>query len=219
MEEFELEPGEEITLQVRKHWIVIVIPLIGYAFLALLPLLIMPILSIIGGIQPQAVAPLIAAMGTASPYIRFIVALYWLFLWIACYSIFMRYYLTVWIITTTRIVDIHQFGFFSRRVSSFLLNRVQDVTIDMEGFIPTLFSFGSLDVETAGRTEQFSMDDIVNPQGIRDLILREVDALTGGARIDPYAAPQHPQEAPQSMPQARETPEQYAQEEQRQDGV
>jgi uncharacterized membrane protein YdbT with pleckstrin-like domain len=192
MEEFELEPGEVITLQVRKHWIVLVFQMIGLAVIAAVPLLVFPALSYLATIQPVATAMILKNIAAILPYVKFAVAFYWLFIWMAAYSFFITYYLTTWIITTTRIVDIHQYGFFSRKVSSFLLNRVQDVTIEMEGFLPTMFSFGSLDVETAGRTEQFSMDDIVNPQGIRDLILREVDALNGGSRQDPYAAPSQP---------------------------
>ncbi len=181
MEEFELEPGEKITLLVRKHWIIF----FGHIFLtimfALLPIVLLFLLPLIDNI-PTIGTSLTKDIAEASSYIRFGLALWWLLLWMGAYSAFLCYYLTVWIITTTRIVEIHQYGFFSRKVSSFLLNRVQDVTTDVEGFIPTLFSFGSLDVETAGRSEQFGMYDISRPQEIRDLIMREVAALNSNGQ-------------------------------------
>ncbi len=95
----------------------------------------------------------------------------------------------MWIITNTRIVDIRQYGFFSRKVSSFLLSRVQDVTTDVEGFIETIFGFGTLNVETAGREELFQMRGIKKPTELRDLIMREVAVLaaTPAAKADTAA--------------------------------
>ena len=131
----------------------------------------------LGNFNPSAAATVQQNLVSGGPWLRFFLGMWWLFLWMGMFSIFIRYFLTLWIITTTRIVDIHQHGFFSRHVSSFLLNRVQDVTTDVEGFIPTLFRFGTLDVETAGRDEKFEMYGITHPVELRDLIMREVAAL------------------------------------------
>jgi uncharacterized membrane protein YdbT with pleckstrin-like domain len=177
MEEFELEPGEQITRAVRQHWIVLVINMLPFVIFALLPLGISPLLSFISSASPHASHDIISEMHQLAPWLRFMLAFYWLFIWMAAFSIFTQYMLTNWIITTTRIVDIEQYGFFSRRVSSFLLNRVQDVTTEVEGLVPTLFSFGTLNVETAGRDEKFQMEGIAHPEDLRDLIMREIAAL------------------------------------------
>jgi hypothetical protein len=57
------------------------------------------------------------------------------------------------------------------------LDRVQDVTTDVEGFLLTTLGFGSLNVETVGRDEKFQMRGIKDPTELRDLIMREIAAL------------------------------------------
>ena len=169
MEEFELEPGETITLSVRKHWIVLVGQVVSFAILGLLPLLLPYTLSYIQVANPALATSISRQLVNSGPWMQLFYAFWLLFIWMAAFSAFTRYYLTMWIITSTRIVEIHQYGFFSRRVSSFLLNRVQDVTTSVDGFLATVFGYGALDVETAGKDEKFGMYGIANHEGIRDL--------------------------------------------------
>ena len=183
MEEFQLEPGETITLSVRRHWIVLVGQLLPYIIAALLPLLIPLLFSIAEQANPSVAHNISAELTQAGPWLILLLGFWLLFLWMAAFSVFTRYYLTMWVITTTRIVEIHQYGFFSRKVSSFLLNRVQDVTTSVDGLFATIFGYGALDVETAGRDEKFGMYGIQNPEGIRDLIMREVSALHADGQL------------------------------------
>lgn len=175
MEEFQLEPGEHVIRSVRKHWIIFLVRLIPYAVLALVPLFFPAVVSALAGVIPslQAAGP--------NPLWQFALGIWWIFLWIGAFNTFVRYYLDQWVITTTRIVDIHQYGFFSRRVSSFLLDRVQDVTTNVDGFLATMVGFGTLNVETAGRDEEFQMAGVANPEGLRDLIMKEIADLRAGA--------------------------------------
>jgi uncharacterized membrane protein YdbT with pleckstrin-like domain len=177
MEEFELEQGEQITKQVRAHWMILVSRLSSPVILALVPFLVWPALSFLQTISPTEATQAYSFLHTNANWILLLLALWWLFLWLDAFSTYTRYCLTVWVITNTRIVDIRQYGFFSRKVSSFLLSRVQDVTTDVEGFIPTIFGFGTLNVETAGREEVFQMQGIKEPTELRDLIMREVAVL------------------------------------------
>ena len=177
MEEFELEPGERVTLSVRKHWIVFALELIPYAILAVVPLCIPTVIDFITQLQPAGAAALSHTASFDSPWAHFALGLWWFFLWIGAFNVFTRYFLDVWVITSERIVDIHQFGFFRRQVSSFLLAHIQDVTTSVNGVLPTLFGFGTIHVETAGHEELFLMRGIRDPQGLRDLIMREIAAL------------------------------------------
>ncbi len=182
MEEFQLEPGERITMAVRKHWLVFVAELLPYALLALIPLLIPVAADYLGNINPQFTQVVGDNLSQSNPWMRLFLGLWWLLMWTGAFNTFTRYFLDQWVITTTRIVDIHQFGFFRRHVSSFLLNHVQDVTTDVNGIFPTLFGFGTLRVETAGdESKHFIMGGIPDPQGLRDLIMREISALHGTA--------------------------------------
>ncbi|HEV7121570.1 MAG TPA: PH domain-containing protein [Candidatus Paceibacterota bacterium] len=165
MEEFELEPGETVTRTVHQHPFLIALRFIPYIVLAALPLVILPIFNMVD-------ANLVSASTE-----RFILGAYWLFIWLAAFRMITKFFLTLWVITSHRIVDITQYAFFDRRVSSFLLARIQDITTDVEGFLPTFIGYGTLNVETAGRDEKFCMNGIAHPEEIRDLIMREIAAL------------------------------------------
>jgi hypothetical protein len=177
MEEFELEPGERVTLSVRKHWVVFALELIPYLVFAILPLFIPLILTFLTSLEPAGASLFAQAPSFAGPWARLALGLWWLAVWVGAFNVFTRYFLDVWVITTERIVDIHQLGFFRRQVSSFLLAHIQDVTTDVNGILPTLFGFGTIHVETAGHEERFLMSGIRDPQGLRDLIMREIAAL------------------------------------------
>ncbi|MDB5189360.1 MAG: hypothetical protein JWL82_317 [Parcubacteria group bacterium] len=177
--EVELEPGERVMRAVRKHWFVLAITLIPFALLAWLPTLFLPFLKFISNAVPHT-GSISTVTFVANPLFRLAYGLWLIVLWSAAFNTITRYYLNEWVITTTRIISIHQYGFFSREVSSLLLARVQDVNTDVEGLFGTLIGYGQLEVQSAGTEEHFIMDDIANPQGLRDLIMSEIAALHEG---------------------------------------
>jgi hypothetical protein len=174
MGEFELEPGEKITLTVRKHWLVLVGYSIPYAIAAYLPVLIVHYLA--SGVLGAASAAT-ATFSFDNGGVRFVVGTYWLIVWMFYFGEVTRYFLNQWVVTTTRIVDIAQHGFFQREVSSVLLLHVQDVSTDIEGFFNTLANFGTLEVESAGAAEKFIMSGLNDPKRVRDLIMHEIAEL------------------------------------------
>ena len=84
---------------------------------------------------------------------------------------FIDFYLDVWIITNDRIVDIEQFGLFSRTISELDLYRLQDVTADIHGFFSTLFKYGTLTVKTASTNLNIVFRNVPNPNGVRQHLL------------------------------------------------
>ncbi len=164
---------------VRRHWIALLSSLIPVAILAIAPLLVMPLLQAASSLSP-ALAPLAtnSAMLSFFSWSHFTLGLWWLFLWIGAFNAITRYFLNVWILTTKRIVEIRQPRYFNRKVSSFFLNRIQDVTSNVSGIFGTVFGFGSIHVETAGETEAFEMHNIYDPTGFRDIILHEMTVTT-----------------------------------------
>jgi uncharacterized membrane protein YdbT with pleckstrin-like domain len=169
MEEFELEPGETVILQIRQHLFVLLLKLLPYILFTIAPFIIAPLFSLFTH-----------TAGTTtdlSSTFRFFIGLWWLFLWMGGFQTITKFFLTSWVITSHRIVDITQQGFFNRKVSSFLLVRVQDVTTDVHGLLSTLIGFGDIHVETAGSVERFYMRNVRSPEYLRDLIMGEVAAL------------------------------------------
>lgn len=177
MKEFDLEAGEHVLIETRKHWLLFVVELLPYALLALLPFVLIRIISLV----PQELVQGNLA-GWDNPMLQAGIALWLLLVWTAAWGAFTRYFLNVWVVTNLRIVEIHQRGFFNREVSSVLLNRVQDVTTEVVGLLSSVLSIGDIKVQSAGADVEFHMRGIPRPEDTRDLIMNHVakDSKTNG---------------------------------------
>ncbi len=169
MPEFELEPGEHVVRQSRKHWFLFAIQLLPYAILVVLPFAIPKFLYL----SPK--------LAIYAPYftlhnslIRAALGVWLLIVWTGAWSAFTRYFLNVWVLTNERIVDIKQRGYFNREVSSLLLNRVQDITTDVTGILASVLGIGNITVQSAGAVDEFHMRGIPRPEQMRDVIMKYV---------------------------------------------
>jgi len=78
----------------------------------------------------------------------------------------------VFILTTERLVDVTQVSFFSRSVTSTALEDIQDTTGTIQGFLPSMFQYGDLNVQTAGsKAAEIFIDCVHDPEGAARLIL------------------------------------------------
>lgn len=176
MKEFELEPDEQIIAEVRRHWFFFALEMLPYAILAILPFALIAVPSFIEPLQPYA-----ARVSFGNAFIHTALAIWLLFVWTGAWGAFTRYFLNLWILTNERLVEIEQRAFFNREVSSLLLNRVQDVTIETRGILPSLLNIGSITVQSAGAVNEFRMRWIPNPKRMRDLIFKYVpEGKAGG---------------------------------------
>lgn len=175
LEKIHLEDDEQIITTIRKHWFVITIKVIALLILALLPLvglLLFAPLSATVGIAPEVTA-------TIWPYLIFGYLTWLLVLCMIAASAWTHYYLDMWVITTKRVILIDQIGFFRRFISSFRLERLQDMNIYISGVIPTLLNYGTVEAQTAGGSnEEFSSPHMPDPRGIKAQIIRAADHLS-----------------------------------------
>lgn len=74
------------------------------------------------------------------------------------------------LITTSRIIDVSQRGFFRRTVAEASYDKIQDVRYTVSGVWQTIFQFGSVVVQTAGTNTTLDIWGIQNPQEIQRLI-------------------------------------------------
>lgn len=157
-----LFPQETILLVMRRHWVVFLGPTIIFIIL-----LIAPPLAIVVGPRffPALGEPEVALI------VNFFLALYVLGLLAYLLVLWIAYYLDVWIITDQRLIDIEQHGLFHREISEIAMDRVQDVTIEIPGFIPTLLQFGNIKIRTASQGE-FTISDVPDYYRAKDLILK-----------------------------------------------
>jgi len=78
----------------------------------------------------------------------------------------------IFILTTDRLVDVTQITLLKRSVTSTPLEQIQDTTGVVSGFLPTLFQYGDLTVQTAaGDASDFFIDRIPNPEHTAQRIL------------------------------------------------
>ncbi len=178
IEEFDLEPGESVTRTARVHWLVFGLDMLPFAIAALLPFLVPPFVNYVAAHLPQGPYPVTFSIDLSESIVRLALGLWWLFLWTGAFTVFTRAHLNLWIVTSKRVVNIKQVGFFNRRVESFLLSHVQDITTEVRGLVPTIFGFGTVRVETAGEESRtFRMQGLPNPEAMRDLIIREIGLI------------------------------------------
>ncbi|MEP7162226.1 MAG: PH domain-containing protein [Candidatus Moraniibacteriota bacterium] len=97
-----------------------------------------------------------------------------LFLWIYAFLIWIDYYFDVWIITNERVINIEQKGLFVREVSELKFSRIQDVTSEVEGLIPTVLNFGDVSVQTAAEEERFLFRQVPDPYRIKDVLMERL---------------------------------------------
>lgn len=92
-------------------------------------------------------------------------------IWIFSFLIWIDYYYDIWIITSERIINIEQEGMFTRKVSELRYNKIEDVTTEVTGFLPTIINYGDIKIQTAAEEEEFRFRTISDPYHIKNLIM------------------------------------------------
>lgn len=163
----QLAADEKVLYEVRKHWYVLFTDTFFVILLFLVPWGVMFGLDVLR-----------VGITSSEGALIFFFSMLWLFItWITFMIIWTNYYLDVWIVTNKRIIDIEQFSLFSRDLSEFRLDRVQDVTIEVNGLLPTLLHFGDVHVQTAGASRDFIIKGVPKPYRLRDILIKEHDRL------------------------------------------
>lgn len=178
-ENIELEKDEQILIQVRKHWFVFALQIFSVVIVAILPFLLYFFI----------INSSVTNLSSFTPNTGLMVALYtaWLLtMWMIMFSIWTNYYLDVWTITSKRLIAVDQKGFFVRSTASFRLERLQDIIVTVNGILPTLLGYGTLEVQTAGEEKNFIAYGLPNPGNLKGVILQATDTLlTTESKVHP----------------------------------
>lgn len=153
------KPNEKIILLVRRHWFIIFIRLTFWTLLAFLPL--------IPYILFQDFDATILNNIFMSAFITVFLGIYYLFIWLFILNNFVDYFLDVWIVTNERIINIEQRQLFSRVISEQELAKIQDVTAEIHGVIPTFLNYGEVYIQTAGEKARFIFKQVPKPLEIK----------------------------------------------------
>lgn len=120
-----------------------------------------------------------------------LVSLFYLFILLFIYHAWVDYYLDTWIITSERVVAMEQKGLFNRAVSELRLNRIQDVSSEVRGLLPTFFKYGTVHVQTASESDKFIFSEVPHPEIAARRILELHEKYVGMDQQSIKAAHQH----------------------------
>lgn len=154
--------NEQIVLMVRRHWFNI----LEQFFVVFLMILLL--------IGSWFILPIFFPSVITSSFnvlLDFLRNLFGMFIWITFFLIWIDYYFDVWIITDKRVVNIEQKGLFNRQVSELELVRIQDITTEVVGIIPTMLNYGDVFIQTAAEKERFIFRQVPDPYGIKDTLM------------------------------------------------
>ncbi len=87
---------------------------------------------------------------------------------------FLRWYYSVLIITNERITDIDFYGVLSRNVAYAPLNKIEQPSLQADGFLRTYYHFGDVNIATAATEVEVEIKDVPNP----DMVLRVIAELS-----------------------------------------
>lgn len=153
------KPNEKIILLMRRHAFILLARIMLWIIIGLVPLPISFLFS-------QAGAAIVN-FETARPIIIIFAGIYYLSLLLIIFNTFVDYYLDVWIVTNFRIVNIEQRQIFSRVTSEHELSKIQDITAEVHGLLPTFLDFGDVHVQTAGETQRFIFRQVPHPLEVK----------------------------------------------------
>ncbi len=169
-----LREGEKIIATMRRHWFNIALVGIADIFMGIIVVIIV------------IVAPFfVADTSTVSvqnilPIGFFILGFVGLILWMHFFSAWSDHWLDAWIITNERMIDIEQKGFFNREVSSFPLEKIQDVTYTVAGIVPMWLHFGDVRIQTASITNDLIMEKVPFPDVVKENLMKILSDIKKG---------------------------------------
>jgi uncharacterized membrane protein YdbT with pleckstrin-like domain len=191
----EIDPTEEVIRVVRKHWFVLVSQGFFYLLMLIIPFVVLVVLFEL---------PLFTTVSLSGPTLTLsvFVAFVWLYLlWNAMFLTLTDYLLDVLVITDRRIFEIEQHGLFGRESSTFRIDRIQDVTVEVKGIVATFLNFGDIHIHTAGEGHDFTGKMMKDPYGVKKQINEAIDHWTRESRNVTIAEPgQTPPETTPATP-------------------
>ena len=154
-----LLPNEQILMVLHRHWIAFFLKFIIGAILLIIALLVIPYFPFLE-----------SALGISQVVLWFFALIYLMIVVLVIFVFWIDYYLDIWIITSERIIDIDQKGLFNREISEFMLERVQDVIIEVPNIMATFLKYGNLIIRTASEAT-FRIEQAPNVYEAKNLIL------------------------------------------------
>lgn len=107
-----------------------------------------------------------------------LLSLYVFFIALYAFLVWIDRYFDVWVITNKRLIDVEQKSFFNRVTAELELDKIQDVRVSVKGFLPTMFRYGNIEVQTAAAHRNFEIQDIKLPHVVKDVLMESARLYT-----------------------------------------
>lgn len=154
------------VLIIRKHWYALFTSVFPLALFALFMIVVVVLFGDI--VLPQE------HVGIGK---LFLISSVLLVVWSIAFIEWTNWHLDVWVVTERRIYDVQQLSLFSRDIAELRLERLQDIRIEVRGFIATFLNFGHIHVQSAGESREFSIHQVRYPYKAREVISKRVDEI------------------------------------------
>ena len=169
----ELHSDEKVVLEKRRYWLPFAAEGLTLFITAVIPFSLI----FFGGSLslPEEISSQINAYKT---FAYFLAAGWFLIVWVIFFVAWTNYYLDVLLVTSKRVVDIEQLGLFSRDEAELRIENIQDIKVEIAGVLASILHFGNIHIQTAGQSKEFIIKNLHDPQGVKDEIMRQHDALS-----------------------------------------
>jgi hypothetical protein len=162
----ELLKDETVTTILWRHPVYVALKLTGAAIVLLVSVYVLFVLDPNAGLIGSLLELAFAVLGVGAILALF---LFWY-----------RYQNDVWIITDQRLIDSVRQHPFQHQVSTAHLRNVQEITIDVNGLLPTLVGFGDVRCWTAGTESSFVFSGVPEPKKVMDTINNNIEKRLRG---------------------------------------
>jgi uncharacterized membrane protein YdbT with pleckstrin-like domain len=173
-----LAPDEHIQHIVRRHWYSLVVTGVADGIVFLLCAVVLGAFDSAPALQATFGIDNVRAILVST----YLISLVGLLLWMHFFAVWTDHWLDAWVVTNKRIIDIEQKGFFNRQVSSFPLERIQDVTYETRGLIAMWLHFGTVRIQTASISNDFILHQVPNPDLVKERVMDAIAARETSVR-------------------------------------
>lgn len=158
------DPDERVYIKVRPHPIVNFGWVMNNSFFTILPfiiLIVMQILEIKFDIF-EYVQPMIVLL---------IVLIYYSVIFTSSFVNFLDWYYDIYLVTDKRIINIYFEPLKRHRIAETKLQNIENVSEYVVGFLPTIFNYGDIKIQTAAENNYFDFTAVPDPTWFRDVLV------------------------------------------------
>src|SRR3989338_2809820 len=158
----ELEEDEVILIFTREDKFLLLIKLLMTGFVFSIPFILEEILIFY---WPGFVVP------PATDIWALIKDTYLLLALLGTYMMLALFHLNVHIVTNKRVIDSDQITITRHRISEAHLNRIQEVSADVNGLWGQILNYGNVSIQSAGEENKIVFENVPDPRKIKRIIL------------------------------------------------